>query len=101
MSADLQIFSNWKEITKRLDKIQETSFDDSSINRLSLGVLENFGINIYNEDGTLADLYEVLYQVTYIWDELNKAQKETLGRALFGKHWWLSVSMLDFDNWVK
>lgn len=96
MSMDSQIFTGWKEISKRLHNLNEI-FINNSFKKFDDSIFKKYGVEIKNKNGSYLDLQDVLCQLIFIWKKLSTEQKEELGKAVFGNSWKFEASMFNLD----
>lgn len=96
MNADYQIFTSWKEISKRLHNLNEVFINDN-FKEFDDSIFKKYGIEIKNKNGLYLDLQDILYQLNFIWKKLSIRQKEELGKAVFGSSWKFEASMFNLD----
>jgi len=70
MNADYQIFTSWKEISKRFHNLNEVFINDD-FKEFDDSIFKKYGIEIKNKNGSYLDLQDILYQLNFIWKKLS------------------------------
>lgn len=96
MNTDYQIFTSWKEISKRLHNLNKVFINDN-FKEFDDSIFKKYGVEIKDKNGLYFDLQDILYQLNFIWKKLSIKQKEELGKAVFGSSWKFETSMFNFD----
>lgn len=96
MNADSQIFTSWKEISKRLHSLNKVFINDN-LKEFDDNIFKKYGIEIKNKNGSYFNLQDILYQLNFIWKKLSIEQKEELGKAVFGSSWKFEALMFNLD----
>lgn len=65
--------------------------------------LKEFGIEIYDQEGNLRSTYDILYDLSDVWDKMGSAEKVALGTTLAGVNQYkvFSAVMNNFDKAVE
>lgn len=65
--------------------------------------LKDFGVEIYDQEGNLRSTYDILYDLSDVWDKMGSAEKVALGTTLAGVNQYkvFSAVMNNFDTAVN
>ena len=66
-----------KTISKRLRQytIEDDTIEDVNCKPKCVEILENHNIQIYKKNGEYKDLYDVISDISLIWDDLSEDEK--------------------------